>query len=838
MYPFHTLRHTPLLLIALMFSPLALSGPNADATEHSHQSFADPAQIPPLHSQPEQEQRQLPFLNAQPAQQNAPTCDAEELAGYTGQRLIQALTAQNPVCINDLFRASGNTARQLFSEDQMRTVAQGVERLATTYPGSNRDGILQLALYLRAGYYVQFYSDGLIPSYSGALKREAKAALERFFSNPNVNQVSEQHGKVLREVITLIDSAGVNLDYLWLAEDMLSRFDDRFQQSRSMTAAVNSVFSILFRAHNNPDFSAQLEQGSGLIDALYQFTEQHGALLGSEQEYVLINAVRELGRFLQHEGAAKRKTAGYLRQLLQRYDMTGPGASLWVVAASFVDSFDKENCAGYGVCNFKSSLEQRLLSYRHECSSTIVIRAQQMAPAELEESCQVLGKQEREFHRKLETQEQPVADDHNRRLEVVVFNSSSDYQSYAGVLYNISTDNGGMYLEGNPTDINNQARFVAYEAEWKRPNVVVWNLEHEYVHYLDGRFNLWGDFGQSSANDTIWWIEGLAEYISQRNSNPEAVAIAQSGDYSLSELFRNSYNHDADRTYRWGYLAVRYMFEHKHQDVRNLLDLFRSGQYEDYQYYIDGIGQQYDAEFARWLTSVGSTEPEEPEEPEEPVDTDCADDASVDFRELVANQKKCGIEDSGKSYFYLYVQQESDRLRFDLDTREGTTELYVSRDNWPSARRFDDADTGSGNRKSVTIESPEVGAYYMVRVTHSGARDLALTATFEDGTPGANDSQLISGQPRNFHLDNQAYFYIYVPENSHWLYLTLTGGQSDNRLYVMRNGWPDNTRFDQSSTHQGSAQYLVVSPVKSGNYYHVMVETDTPGEVTLNALVQ
>ena len=44
----------------------------------------------------------------------------------------------------------------------------------------------------------------------------------------------------------------------------------------------------------------------------------------------------------------------------------------------------------------------------------------------------------------------------------------------------------------------------------------VWNLQHEYVHHLDGRFNLAGNFGddQVFSHKTIWWTEGLAEYVS------------------------------------------------------------------------------------------------------------------------------------------------------------------------------------------------------------------------------------------------------------------------------------------------------------------------------------
>ncbi|MFP3344697.1 collagenase, partial [Halomonas sp. SIMBA_159] len=83
--------------------------------------------------------------------------------------------------------------------------------------------------------------------------------------------------------------------------------------------------------------------------------------------------------------------------------------------------------------------------------------------------------------------------DYNDSVEVIVFNTNADYVSYSNFLFGNTTNNGGQYLEGNPANPDNQARFVAYRNEYAEGYSIL-NLEHEYVHYLDGRFNLYGDF--------------------------------------------------------------------------------------------------------------------------------------------------------------------------------------------------------------------------------------------------------------------------------------------------------------------------------------------------------
>jgi len=101
------------------------------------------------------------------------------------------------------------------------------------------------------------------------------------------------------------------------------------------------------------------------------------------------------------------------------------------------------------------------LPIRHTCSATLTLRAQQMSASELASACATVAGQEAYFHRELATGGVPVAGDNNASLEMAVFDSSDDYGIYAGAIFGIDTNNGGMYLEGDPSAPGNQARFIA-----------------------------------------------------------------------------------------------------------------------------------------------------------------------------------------------------------------------------------------------------------------------------------------------------------------------------------------------------------------------------------------
>lgn len=252
-------------------------------------------------------------------------------------------------------------------------------------------------------------------------------------------------------------------------------------------------------------------------------------------------------------------------------------------------------------------LESRMLAIVHNCSPSLRIRAQEMTAAQLTATCTSLANQDAYFHGVVKDSG-PVADDYNTTLEVDVFNSSADYKAYAGRIYGIDTNNGGMYLEGDPARTGNQPRFICYERTDVSPGWQIWNLNHEYTHYLDGRFDLYGDFDASQSTPTVWWGEGIAEYVSYSYRGVtyyNALAEAGKHTYSLRTLFDTTYaNSDVNRTYNWGYLAARYMIEKHPADVATVLGHYRTGNWTAARSFLTSL--DYESDWNAWLTSVAT----------------------------------------------------------------------------------------------------------------------------------------------------------------------------------------------------------------------------------------
>lgn len=458
-------------------------------------------------------------------------CDDEAFATKTGDALVDHIRRTPFRCTNRLFSEAASRFAA-FRKQNMIDVAQATTPLAVAYDGTNSSNIQELFLFLRAAFYVEFYEgDNLDWSEpDDDIAAAIVEALDAFTDNAHFYDETEAHcADAMREAALLMDSSVQMARYLPEAKAWLERWDAAFAETPGASGVVHAFFFLIFRGHWNEAFVDATADDHELVRILREIAND-AWMVDTDFEYMAANAGGELARFSQYRDAPiHADVRDGITSILDRYEMLGEGNTIWIATASVAAYYD--DCNVYGICGFEGEVETLVLAIRHECSDTVTIRAQNLEPAELDEACAVMADGERYFHVRLGTGRAPVADDYNSALEVVVFASSHDYETYSGLFFGNDTNNGGIYLEGNPSNPGNTARFIAYVATWleDRP---VWNLAHEQVHYLDGRFNMRGGFRDYRINThhTVWWLEGLAEYFSLGNDNLTAVHLSRSGD--------------------------------------------------------------------------------------------------------------------------------------------------------------------------------------------------------------------------------------------------------------------------------------------------------------------
>lgn len=250
--------------------------------------------------------------------------------------------------------------------------------------------------------------------------------------------------------------------------------------------------------------------------------------------------------------------------------------------------------------------ESDILTVTHKCSDSVTIRAQStISQSILNKSCAEMATQETEFHAFFNTQGSPVANDKNTTLEVVVFSSPDEYKKYAPEFFdNVDTDNGGIYLEGTPEKEGNQARFLAMQCPdaWVGKSCQyedqIYNLRHEYVHYLDGRYVKVGGFNYYNYN--VSWSEGMAEYLANGTDFARTLeSIKGKVIPPLYNLLFMAYGYDD--LYQWSYFAMRYLDEQHNSDMHLLKDALRNGSKDGYVSSLKAVAQRSQADFEAFV---------------------------------------------------------------------------------------------------------------------------------------------------------------------------------------------------------------------------------------------
>ncbi|WP_169750192.1 collagenase [Streptosporangium amethystogenes] len=790
-------------------SPLPVSerAPMPSSNERLRHDYDRPEPAP-AHPRPSMKEK----AKSAATTQAAAACTVSDFTSRTGSALVQQIKSSTTDCINTLFGLTGGDAYYAFREAQMSSVAYGLRDNGSSYPGDNSTGTAQLVLYLRAGYYVHWYNASTVGTYGSSLKTAIEAGLDAFFGNSRSSTVSDANGEVLAEAVTLIDSAEENDRYLYVVKRLLNGYNSSYDASWWMLNAVNNVYTVLFRGHQLPAFVTAVQADPSVIDTLYGFANNNWNLLGTDQSYLASNAGREMARFLQ-ETALRSKVRPMVKALLDRGNISGTTAPMWVGVAEMTDYYDKANCSYYGTCDLQARLAAVVLPIRYTCSSSITVRAQALTSAQLTTACNSLTSQDAYFHNLVNDGNRPVANDNNTTIEVVVFHSSTDYQNYAGTMFGIDTNNGGMYLEGDPAAAGNQPRFIAYEAEWLRPAFEIWNLNHEYTHYLDGRFDMYGDFTAGITTPTIWWIEGFAEYVSYSYRNvtyDAAITEAAKKTHTLRTLFDTDYSHDTTRVYRWGYLAVRYMFEKHPADVTTVLGNYRTGNWSGARTFLTStIGTRYDSDWSSWLTACASGS--------------CSGGGSTN-KPPTAN------------------------FTFTVSGLNATfTDTSTDSDGTIASRSWEFGDGTSSTAANPTHAYAAAGTYPVkLTVTDNGGATASTTKQVTVTSGGGTLPECASSDTRELGKNcqrgnlsatagNHAYFYLYLPAGTTRIAITSSGGTGNADLYYSTSTWATKSAYTQRSANSGNGETLTVTNPAAGYHYISLYATTAFSGVSVKA---
>ena len=566
--------------------------------------------------------KKLPVSTSETEESSCP-----EFHNLEGENLVQAvLEAEHNCIVSDVFYAPEEPEHlvSLFKESKMIALIRKFKELADIYRGNNEDKISNFITYIWGGYYnLSFHYYTLSENFTENMIQELHLGLSAFISNPHFTNTNEEHLHALDNFVGLLTSSQTAVPYIdQLTDFFLNRFSlDYSSDLRFIIIRFLDMYRLshIVEDTNNLKFRDYVLQGNTEpLEALIRFSKRE-ELLNEENGYkskiLVFNAVENIGHFLQYGDypLVYNLALSALEEILDTYSMESAGGLLSFIASASIEYWGyfsrsqlKPSCrtSSYDICSYAEEWHDFLFrpEYTHTCQATDQIKIKFMRDvpmAQRESACEDLIEIDNSFHEKLRTNRLIVPNDKNTTLEAIIFSSVDNYDIYGGPLFDIDTNNGGLYLEGSPEERGNIPRFFAYE-DGGEDDLSIWNFKHEFVHYLDGRYIKDGGYGESSATGfATWWVEGLAEYIAKGTVPPSRTFYSlQKKTYQLSELFPDEWN--VARVYHYGYAATRFLVEEFFHIAEELIQTMRNG-WGDYVDRVEAIGTSLDTNFSSWL---------------------------------------------------------------------------------------------------------------------------------------------------------------------------------------------------------------------------------------------
>lgn len=611
-------------------------------------------------------------------------------------------------CMRTWFSPSLEQADVAFSTMSVSRITGGLKKAIEAYKGTKEQAqqIYYLGEFIKAAYKNRHdtFAKKLQP-FPSELSVDIANTIQQFLRSPHALTDGREQQEALASMLIVVDS----IRQLAIAAPDVFAILDSFSADKSDSyyyrKAINNIFVAMAGHSQTKAFYDVIESDSSYIHRLSGFITNNEWAIGTDSEQLLGNAARELARLVKTEDAETKKVVvDTLDSLLKRYPLGGKSDRIWVGIAEMVDAYASDYLEQLGLSNSKSVLKQRIMTFSYDCRGPARILAQEMTEAQAITSCETLNLKEDDFHQTVNTGYQPVADDHSDSVDVIVFKTKSDYSTYSSFLFDNTTNNGGQFLERDPSKQGNVPRFVAYQNGWD-DDFSILNLEHEYVHYLDGRFNQYGDFHDTMREGSIvWWLEGFAEYMYYKEGYNAALVLGKEKTHTLADVFSTNYSDGLNRVYRWGYLAVRFMIEKHPEDVTELLGYSRTGQYKEWVKLLERLGPAYNTEFHSWLDEV----------------TKDIDDSDISQPKPKEKPKKIelntSIQVSGKKFsetlFFVDVSESYNQLEVSI-SGTGDADLYACYDKVCHYFEYEWSNYTHGSNETISIPKNEDGSIKM-----------------------------------------------------------------------------------------------------------------------------
>ncbi|MFD3511598.1 collagenase [Streptomyces sp. NPDC058657] len=478
-----------------------------------------------------------------------------------------AVTADG--CMRDLIWTWDARLAPVMSDAHVQAVARRITSLAASHDGKNSSHLYEMFTYLHAVAYHDFSRDEIDTTDTPTVE-SVRRAINAFGTAARTFDVTKANANTLREALYAA-GPGLRHSQLGLIRKVLATMDQYHNTQYAdpawggaALAALSTNYLGVYPGNQDTAFHNVVRQNAQYRESFKKFAG-YTHLKGTPNEWVVRDALGEYGRFGQIDGLKDSVVADLGTLLATTKQNFGEGSQPWAKVASWLNTYGA--CKQYGVC--KEDIEKKIFPYTYVYDNGAIKVRTGLARATVDQLYHASKQVKAQFHRVIGSTE-PLAGDTNTSLNIVLYGSRADYETYHPLLTGMDTNNGGIYIERGATFYTYQRR-VPQDSSLTLEEL----FRHEYVHYLNGRFAVHGSFGEGPwyrDDRTTAMDEGTGEFfdgatrddgVAVRKSLVKSIIADTAGGkprMSVNQLLHATYDGDGFRFYSYAGTFFEYLW--------------------------------------------------------------------------------------------------------------------------------------------------------------------------------------------------------------------------------------------------------------------------------------
>lgn len=505
--------------------------------------------------------------------------------------LVELLKTISWTQIPELFTYNDDT--QEFYEDRERVSAiiDALQESGKNFTEDDEQGIHTFVEVLRSGYYLGYYHDGLKYLMEPKYKQKIIPALQAITSNQNFTLGTKTQNEIINSTGKLISNTTVDPETIGLLSKVMEEFNDNRDKWSDDREASNAFYSVLqgvgYVLIWGVDDSER-DELEGKIDAFLDpiFDMAENGDTSADHVWLTNNTLYYTGKLGSYYSDPD-KANEILTKAMKTYKKW---SEPYFTAAQQIEEVYGEDANGKKIDleEMKKEGKKHYLpqQFTFDDGAVVFKTGDRLTEEQVERLYWASKEVKAQFHRVIGNDKELASGNPDDVLTIVIYNTPDEYKMNR-FLYGYDTDNGGIYIEGTGT-------FFTYDRTIEQS---IYSLEelfrHEFVHYLQGRYEVPGMWGQGEIYENSrlpWYEEGGAEFyagatrtegIKPRKSVVGNIRNAAPYlDYTAADMMRAKYGTLA--FYDYSFALQYHMFKNDFARLDKINDTIRSNDVSAY----------------------------------------------------------------------------------------------------------------------------------------------------------------------------------------------------------------------------------------------------------------